>query len=54
MARKRYNDAVKDYNTSIRSFPTLITAKIFSFDKKPYFEAPASAKEVPKVDFGKP
>ena len=34
-----------------RAFPTLITARIFGFAEKPYFEAPSGAKEAPKVEF---
>lgn len=51
VARRRYNEAVKAFNTSVRKFPTLIIARIFGFSKKPYFEAPEEAKAVPKVDF---
>ena len=51
--RKRYNDAVREYNTKRRSFPANITASIFKFKEYPYFEAPAEAKKVPTVNFGK-
>lgn len=51
VARMRYNDAARAYNTSAKSFPTLITARLFGFDEKPYFEAPAESKESPKVEF---
>ncbi len=52
VARRRYNEAVRSYNISVRSFPTVITATLFGFDQKEYFEAPEAAKEVPQVDFG--
>lgn len=52
VARRRYNEAVKAYNVSVRSFPTLITAALFGFDKREYFEAPEEAKKLPEVDFG--
>ena len=51
--RKRYNDRVQEYNTTRRQFPSNITASIFGFKEYPYFEAPESAKAVPKVDFSK-
>ncbi len=51
--RMRYNDRVREYQTLRRSFPSNITAKMFSFKEYPYFEAPADAKAVPKVDFNK-
>ena len=50
--RMRYNDAVKAYNTSQRTFPTSLWASWLGFAPAKYFEAPAGAKEVPKVDFG--
>ena len=53
VARKRYNDALQDYNTSRRKFPGNVTAKMFGFKEYPYFEAPPSAQAVPKVDFKK-
>ena len=50
--RMRYNDAVRAYNTFIKSFPTALYAGAFGFREQKYFEAPAAAKQVPKVDFG--
>ena len=50
--RMRYNDAVKAYNTAQRTFPTSLWASWVGFTPAKYFEAPAGAKEVPKVDFG--
>ncbi len=51
VARGRYNEKVTAYNALRRRFPSNVTAKIFGFDEWKYFEAPASAREVPKVDF---
>jgi LemA protein len=51
VARGRYNERVTAYNTLRRRFPSNITAKIFSFEEWKFFEAPAAAREVPKVDF---
>jgi LemA protein len=51
VARMRYNDAARAYNTSAKSFPTVITAKLFGFEERPYFEAPAETKAAPKVQF---
>jgi len=51
--RMRYNDRVRDYNTMRRQFPSNVTASIFKFKEYPYFEVPADAKAVPKVDFKK-
>lgn len=49
--RKKFNDAVQEYNTSIRSFPTLISAKIFGFKDKSYFKSVAGSEKAPDVNF---
>lgn len=51
--RRDYNDAVRRYNTTIRTFPDAIGAKIF-YGAKPKvpFEAAAGSQNAPKVDFG--
>jgi LemA protein len=51
VARKDFNDAVQEFNTKIRSFPANITAKMFSFTEKGYFQAEAGADKSPKVQF---
>lgn len=50
-ARKDYNDVAKEYNTSIRKFPSNIIAGMFGFEKAEYFAADESASQVPTVDF---
>ena len=54
VARQRYIGTVQDYNTYIRSFPQLITAKIFGYKTKPNFtvENEAQISDAPAVDFG--
>ena len=52
--RMRYNERVQEYNTARRSFPANVTAGIFGFKEYPLFQAPESAKVVPKVDFSRP
>ena len=49
--RKKFNEAVQDYNTRIRSFPTLITAKIFGFKEKQYFKSAPGTEKTPDVNF---
>ena len=51
--RMRYNERIQAYNTTLRRFPSNVTAKVFGFKEYPYFEAPADAKGAPKVDFKK-
>src|SRR2546427_11917075 len=48
----RYNEAVRAYNSAIKSFPTVLYANAFGFKPQKYFDAPEEAKKVPKVDFG--
>jgi len=49
--RKKFNEAVQDYNTKIRSFPTLVTAKLFGFKEKQYFKSAPGTEKVPDVKF---
>jgi LemA protein len=53
VARQRYNDQVRTYNTLRRQFPSNVTASLFRFKEYPYFEAPADAQKAPKVDFSR-
>mgnify|MGYP003968184193 CR=1 FL=1 len=49
--RKRFNEAVKDYNTSVRKFPGKLFAALFGFEKKNMFTADKKAQKVPEVKF---
>ena len=51
VARLDFNQAVQDYNSKIRSFPANITAKMFGFTEKGYFQAEAGANKAPTVQF---
>lgn len=50
-ARMRYTEAVRDYNTAIKKFPTTIYAGWFGFDVKPQFKAEEGAQRAPEVSF---
>ena len=53
--RRRYNEAIQDYNTYIGQFPNSIYAGWAGFQRNnDYFAASESARVVPKVDFGAP
>jgi LemA protein len=56
VARGRYIETVKAYNTTVRSFPTNLTAKMFGNDVKPNFtvENEAAITRPPTVDFNAP
>jgi LemA protein len=49
--RKRYNDAVRDFNASIKRFPGNLFAGMFGFDAREYFQASEAAQKVPQVKF---
>jgi LemA protein len=49
--RRRYNEAVREYNTYIKTIPAAFTARMFGFKEEKYFEAPKEAQQVPKVQF---
>ncbi|MBE2257122.1 MAG: LemA family protein [Ignavibacteria bacterium] len=49
--RRRFNEVVQQYNTSVRSFPTLIIAKIFGFNEKQYFKSQEGSDKAPDVKF---
>src|ERR1700749_892778 len=51
VARLDFNAAVQAYNSKIKSFPANITAKMFSFTEKGYFQAEAGSDKAPKVKF---
>ena len=51
--RRRFNEVAQQYNTRIMRFPGNIFARLFDFQKRPYFEADPGSKEAPTVDFSK-
>lgn len=51
VARKRYNDNVRSFNTQIKMFPASFVASQMGFEKMSYFEVSESAKALPKVEF---
>jgi LemA protein len=55
VARQRYIAAVQDYNVTVRSFPTNLTAMMFGYQAKPSFtvENEKSISTAPTVNFGK-
>ena len=53
VARQRYIQAVQNYNVTVRSFPSNLTAMMFGFKEKPQFavENEKALSQPPKVDF---
>lgn len=50
-ARTRFNEVVTPYNNKVRTFPTVITAKLFGFAEKPYFKSKEGSENAPEVNF---
>ena len=54
-ARQDYNTSVQQYNSFIRRFPYVLTAKVIGKSSRQYFEVTSqAANEVPRVNFGAP
>lgn len=51
VSRKDYNDAVKTYNTRIKSFPASLIAGAYGFTEAEYFQAAEGTDTVPTVSF---
>ncbi len=49
--RMKFNEAVMTFNAEVRSFPTLIVAKIFGFNEKQYFKGKEGSDVAPDVNF---
>ncbi len=49
--RQKFNEVTQEYNAKIRTFPNNLTANMFGFEKKGYFQADAGAEKAPKVQF---
>ncbi len=53
--RRRYNEAVQEYNTFIALFPSSLVASLSGFARNDaYFKTEEGARQVPKVSFGTP
>lgn len=52
--RRKYNEAVQKYNTSIELFPNNIAASLFGFQRNDaYFKTDPASRQAPKIDFSK-
>lgn len=51
VARRDFNEAVRAYNTAIKSVPWVFFAGALGFNPKPYFEATPGAEKPPQVNF---
>jgi len=49
-ARRAYNQAVLQYNTLVKTFPTNLVAGFLGFRERPFFQAQAGAERAPRID----
>ena len=49
--RQKFNTVTQEFNSTIRTFPNNLTAGMFGFKTKGYFQAEAGANKAPKVEF---
>jgi LemA protein len=49
--RRKFNETVQEYNTTTRTFPTMIGAKLFGFKEKQYFKGKEGSDQPPDVKF---
>jgi LemA protein len=54
VSRSDYNEAARQYNTLIRRFPELLTAKVTGAKPRTYYEAAPGSEAAPTVDFSTP
>ncbi|MEW6524348.1 MAG: LemA family protein [Bacillota bacterium] len=49
--RRIFNELVRDFNVTVKRFPTVLLARMFGFLERTYFQVPGEAKTAPKVTF---
>ena len=53
-ARRTYNEVVREYNSTIKSFPAALYARLFGFKERAFFVAQPGTQQPPKVDLTVP
>ena len=51
VARRDFNDAVRQYNLNVKTFPNNIFAGIFGFHEKPYYKSDPGSENAPDIHF---
>ena len=52
VARVDYNEAVRNYNLSVRRFPGSVLANIFGYEPEKFFDSTPGSEKAPTVNFG--
>jgi LemA protein len=51
VARQDYNKAIEDYNLRVKRFPSVILARLFGYNEKPYYKADEGTEKAPEIKF---
>jgi LemA protein len=51
VARQDYNKAIEDFNLRVKRFPSVILARIFGYNEKPYYKADEGSEKAPEIKF---
>jgi tetratricopeptide (TPR) repeat protein len=46
-----YNKAIEDFNLRVKRFPSVILARIFGYNEKPYYKADEGSEKAPEIKF---
>ena len=51
VARQDYNKSIEDYNLRVKRFPSVILARLFGYNEKPYYKADEGTEKAPEIKF---
>ena len=51
VARQDYNKAIEDFNLRVKRFPSVILARLFGYNEKPYYKADEGTEKAPDIKF---
>ena len=51
VARQDYNKAIEDFNLRVKRFPSVILARLFGYNEKPYYKADEGTEKAPNIKF---
>ena len=51
VARQDYNKSIEDYNLRVKRFPSVILARLFGYNEKPYYKADEGTEKAPDIKF---
>jgi len=51
VARQDYNKAIEDFNLRVKRFPSVVLARLFGYNEKPYYKADEGTEKAPDIKF---